>query len=127
MTHQEDYNPPEQVADLLAKNGWGAIPELIRILINQAMAEERARHLQASEYERTPDRQGYANGYKPKTVKTRVGAITFAVPQVREGGFYPSALEKGLRSERALTMTLAEMYACAVPQAHACKGFPLAR
>jgi len=32
------------------------------------------------------------------------------VPQVREGGFYPTALEKGLRSERALTITLAEMY-----------------
>jgi len=32
------------------------------------------------------------------------------VPQVREGGFYPEALEKGLRSERALTLTLAEMY-----------------
>ncbi|MHB8194399.1 MAG: IS256 family transposase, partial [Bellilinea sp.] len=30
--------------------------------------------------------------------------------QVREGGFYPSALEKGLRSERALMITLAEMY-----------------
>jgi transposase-like protein len=28
---------------------------------------------------------------------------------VREGGFYPTALEKGLRSERALVMTLAEM------------------
>ena len=32
------------------------------------------------------------------------------MPQVREGGFYPSALEKGMRSERALTLTLAEMY-----------------
>ncbi|HVP41700.1 MAG TPA: IS256 family transposase [Candidatus Krumholzibacteriaceae bacterium] len=110
MTHQEDYNPSEKVTDLLAKNGWGAIPDLIRILINQAMQEERARYLQAEEYERTQDRKGYANGYKPKTVKTRVGEITFSVPQVREGGFYPSALEKGLRSERALTMTLAEMY-----------------
>lgn len=110
MTHQEDYTPSEKVTDLLAKNGWGAIPDLIRILINQAMQEERARYLQAEEYERTQDRKGYANGYKPKTVKTRVGEITFSVPQVREGGFYPSALEKGLRSERALTMTLAEMY-----------------
>ncbi len=32
------------------------------------------------------------------------------MPQVREGGFYPSSLEKGLRSERALTLALAEMY-----------------
>ena len=48
--------------------------------------------------------------YKPKTVQTRVGNITFSVPQVREGDFYPEALEKGLRSERALTLALAEMY-----------------
>jgi transposase-like protein len=39
-----------------------------------------------------------------------VGDITFSIPQVREGGFYPGALEKGLRSERALTLALAEMY-----------------
>ena len=110
MTHQTDYTSSENVMELLSKQGWGAIPELIRILVNQAMQEERARFLQAGEYERTTERKGYANGYKPKTVKTRVGEITFSIPQVREGGFYPSALEKGLRSERALTMTLAEMY-----------------
>ena len=110
MTHQEDYNPTEKVLEQLAKNGWGAIPELIRILVNQAMQEERAHYLGAGEYERTEERKGYANGYKPKTVKTRIGEITFSIPQVREGGFYPSVLEKGLRSERALTMTLAEMY-----------------
>jgi len=110
MTHQNDYTfSPEFVEDITQK-GLDGIPELIRILVNAAMQAEREKHLQAGEYERTEERRGYANGYKPKTVKTRVGEITFAVPQVREGGFYPSALEKGLRSERALTMTLAEMY-----------------
>ena len=83
---------------------------MMRVLINQAMQVERSKYLQADEYERTEDRKGHANGYKPKTIRTRMGEITFAVPQVREGGFYPSALEKGLRSERALTITLAEMY-----------------
>jgi putative transposase len=39
-----------------------------------------------------------------------VGEIEFEVPQVRQGHFYPEALEKGLRSERALTLALAEMY-----------------
>ncbi len=73
------------------------------------MQAERQQYLGAAPYQRTPDRQDQANGYKPKTVKTRMGEITFDVPQVREGGFYPEALEKGLRSERALTMTLAEM------------------
>jgi len=106
MTHQENYTFTEE----LAEKGLDAIPEMMRVLINQAMQAERSKFLQADEYERTEDRKGHANGFKPKTVKTRIGEITFAVPQVREGGFYPSALEKGLRSERALTITLAEMY-----------------
>ena len=106
MTHQNDYTFLEDIAE----KGLEAVPEMMRVLINQAMQAERSRYMQAGKYKRTEDRKGHANGYKPKTVRTRMGEITFAVPQVREGGFYPSALEKGLRSERALTITLAEMY-----------------
>ena len=78
-------------------------------MINAAMRIERQKHLGAGPYERTPERQGYANGYKPKTMATRVGKITFDIPQVRESDFYPSSLEKGIRSERALKLALAEM------------------
>jgi len=106
MTHQNDYT----FADEIAEKGLAAIPELMRVLINNAMQVERSKYLQAEQYERTEDRKRHSNGFKPKTVKTRMGEITFAVPQVREGGFYPTALERGLRSERALTITLAEMY-----------------
>ncbi|GAP41071.1 IS256 family transposase [Flexilinea flocculi] len=106
MTHPNNYT----IAEEIAEKGLEAIPEMMRVLINNAMQVERSRYLQAEQYERTKDRKGHANGFKPKTIQTRIGNITFAVPQVREGGFYPSALEKGLRSERALTITLAEMY-----------------
>jgi len=106
MTHHNYYN----LTSDLAEKGLEAVPELLRVLINNVMQAERSKYLQAEEYERTKDRKGHANGYKPKTVRTRMGEITFAVPQVREGGFYPTALEKGLRSERALVATLAEMY-----------------
>jgi transposase-like protein len=74
------------------------------------MQAEREQYMKAAPYQLTIARDAHANGYKPKTLRTRVGEITFAVPQVREGGFYPQALEKGLRSERALTLALAEMY-----------------
>jgi putative transposase len=36
--------------------------------------------------------------------------MTRAVPQTRQGGFYPSALKKGSRTEQALRLALAEMY-----------------
>ena len=110
MTHQTDYSLSSALAEEIARLGLDAVPEMMRVFLNQAMQAERAKYLNAGEYERSEDRTGHANGYKPKTVRTRVGEITFAIPQVREGGFYPSALEKGLRSERALVTTLAEMY-----------------
>jgi putative transposase len=110
MTHQKDYNLSAETLEAITRDGFDALPEMMRVILNQVMQIERAKYIQADQYERSEDRKGHGNGYKPKTVKTRVGEITFAIPQVREGGFYPSALDKGLRSERALTMTLAEMY-----------------
>jgi putative transposase len=110
MTRQSDCTLSDSLVELLADQGLDALPELIRIIINAAMQAERQQYLNAAPYERTDERRGYANGFKPKTVTTRVGKVAFAVPQVRDGSFYPQALEKGLRSERALTLALAEMY-----------------
>lgn len=110
MTYQEDCSLPEGVLEHVCAQGLDGIGEAIRIVVNAAMRSEREAHLNAGPYERHPGRAGHANGYKPKTVQTRVGEVTFDVPQVREGGFYPKALEKGLRSERALKLALAEMY-----------------
>jgi putative transposase len=115
MTYQEDSTLPDELLEQITKQGFDILPELIRIMINSAMQVERQKYLGAGPYERTPARRAHANGFKSKTVKTRVGEITFDVPQVREGGFYPDALEKGLRSERALTLALAEMYVQGVP------------
>jgi len=110
MTHQNDYTFSPDLLEELMNQGLDGVSKLVQIVVNEAMRAERERYLQAGDYERTEERQGYANGYKPKKVNTRMGEITFAIPQVREGGFYPSSLEKGMRSERALMMTLAEMY-----------------
>ena len=99
-------NPTEQFIN----QGLEGLPDLIRTLVNEAMQIERENFLGAKPYERSQERQGHANGYKPKTVKTRVGEVTFDIPQIREGGFYPRSLEKGMRSERALLLALAEMY-----------------
>jgi len=71
-------------------------------------------------YERTSEHRGYANGFKPKTVKTRLEAITFDIPQMWGGGFYPSALANGMHTERALYLALAEMYVQGVSTRYAC-------
>ena len=98
MTYQGDFTLPTELLEQIAAHGFDKLPELIRVVVNTAMQAERQQYLGAAPYQRTPERQDQANGYKPKTVKTRMGEITFDVPQVRESGFYPDALEKGLRS-----------------------------
>ena len=102
MAHQQQRNVFEKVMELLIDNGFDSMADVLKILLNEAMKIEREDALAARSYQRTSERKGYANGYKPKTVE---------VPQVRgEVEFYPSSLEKGCRSERALMVAIAEMY-----------------
>lgn len=110
MTRPEDDRTILEVLQLLTSDGFDGLGEAARCLINVAMKLERQQHLGVNPYERGEERQGSANGFKSKTVKTRIGELRFDVPQVRDSSFYPTSLEKGIRSERALKLALAEMY-----------------
>jgi putative transposase len=110
MTYRENCTLPAEFLQGLCEHGLDALPQAITLLLNAAMQAEREQYLGAAPYERSPDRRDYANGYKEKAITSRVGQLQVAVPQVRNGEFYPSSLEKGLRSERALKVAIAEMY-----------------
>ena len=114
MTHQEDRTPMDRVMTMLTEDGFGGMAKAIEILMNAAMEIERAQWLHAAPYERTEERRGYANGFKNKSVNTRAGQVDLNVPQVRDvkdgEHFYPKSLERGVRSERALKLAVAEMY-----------------
>lgn len=86
---EEASHPLHEAYACLLSNGLDGAGEALRILVNEASRIERAQHLQTMPYERSAQRVDQANGYKPKTVLTRMGEITFEVPQVRSGGFYP--------------------------------------
>jgi transposase-like protein len=110
MTYRVEDNALERVFELLAEEGFDGMGQALAVLLNEMMKVERSAHLKAGPYERSDRRQGYANGFKPKRVRTRVGELELDVPQTRASDFYPSCLEKGLKSERALRMVLAEAY-----------------
>jgi putative transposase len=110
MTHQEQTTALDQITELLAENGFDGLASAVTVLLNEVMKLERTHALGAGPYQRAEARTGYANGFKPKTLHTRIGALTVEVPQTRGVAFYPSALEKGVRSERALKLAVAEMY-----------------
>ena len=104
MTCQQDCT---LILDYSTTEGLEALPELIRAQISEAMHLESDQHLGAEQYKLSPERKLHYNGYRPKTVKTRVGEIQFEVPRVRQGQSYLDALETRLHNERAFTLALA--------------------
>jgi transposase-like protein len=113
--HEPDANAFTHVLELLTEEGFEGMASAMQILLNEAMKLERAEFIGAAPYERSAARRGWANGFKPKHVATRAGEIELSVPQVRnvefgQEGFYPKSLERGVRSERALKLAIAEMY-----------------
>ena len=109
MAHGRDYTLPEALLEVLFVEGQDILRLLMERLLNALMLAERQAYLQAAPYQRTPQRRDQANGFKPKTLKTRLGPLELRVPQVRQEPFYPSVLTKGLGSERAVWVALAEM------------------
>jgi putative transposase len=110
MTHPMQATALDEITELLAEHGFDGLASAVTVLLNEVMKIERAHALGAGPYQRSEHRKGHANGFKPRTLHTRLGPLTVRVPQARGVEFYPSALEKGVRSERALKLAVAEMY-----------------
>ena len=100
---------PEFLQPILEK-GFDGMQETMQNIFNLAMKIEREKYLHAESYQRTAERVDHANGYKPRTIQTLNGELNLSIPQTRNTDFYPSCLERGMRSERALRIAIAEMY-----------------
>jgi putative transposase len=121
MTHQAHPSVTREVVQVLAEHGFDGMAQAMELLINECMKIERQQALGVGPYQRGEARRGQANGFKPKRLKTRIGPLELAVPQVRGAKFYPRALERGSRSEKALRLALAEMYVQGVSTAKVTK------
>ncbi len=112
MTELSNTKLPNNILNPILENGLEGLPEAISFLINQAMLIERSQHLGVDPYERNSSRNGQANGFKNRSLESRMGSLDLRVPQVRntDTPFYPNTLERGQRSEKALTVAIAEMY-----------------
>ncbi|MFG6621362.1 IS256 family transposase [Sulfitobacter sp. 1A05707] len=103
----------EALMEHLIEHGPNDMTTVFARAFELAMQIERERFLGAGRYERTPGRQGYANGYKPKRIDTPAGTVSVRVPKTADHDgqpFYPQSLERGRRSVRAVMLAVAEMY-----------------
>ncbi len=86
------------------------LEEIVRRSLQQILEAEMTAHIGAAPHERTESRKGQRNGYKPRTLKTRVGTLNLLVPQDREGTFSTRLFARYQRNEKALVLALMEMY-----------------
>lgn len=112
MTYTPKDTAISSLIDQLSNGQDDRFAGALELLLNAAMLMEQRQHLRVEPYERSEERNGHANGYKERSLITRMGELNLRVPQIRgsEEPFYPKSLEKGLRSERALKLAIAEMY-----------------
>jgi transposase-like protein len=82
------------VLELLAAEGFEEMADAMSISFNEAMRPDRSRHLGAGPWERVEARQGYANGYKPKQIQSRIGTLSEQEPHWRE--FLAGLKDRGL-------------------------------
>jgi putative transposase len=86
------------------------LKEIVQSALQQILEAEMSSHIGAAPYERTDERRGQRNGYKPRILRTRVGTLNLLVPQDREGTFSSQLFARYQRNEKALVLALMEMY-----------------
>lgn len=89
--------------------GQDGLAKLVESVLNQILEAQVTESLGADRHERSEDRTGYRNGYRARTLYTRVGPVTLQVPQTRDGSFSTDIFKRYQRSEQAFVLALMEM------------------
>ena len=85
--------------------------QLAELSLAKLMEFEVAQHINAEHSERNGERSAYRNGYRERTLNTRLGTLELAIPKLRSGpSYFPSFLEPRRLSERALAAIIQEAW-----------------
>ncbi len=64
----------------------------------------------AARHERNDDRTTQRNGYRDRTLDTRLGSLQLRIPKLRQGSYFPPFLEARKTSEKALIAVIQEAW-----------------
>jgi ribosomal protein S18 acetylase RimI-like enzyme len=99
------------LAELLAKAGDGDFLRSVAEAVLQMLMEADVEGLiGAGRHERTGERLNYRNGFRDRTLETRLGALQLRIPKVRQGSYFPPFLEPRKTSEKALVAVIQEAW-----------------
>lgn len=106
-------HPSFSLDDLFAHVGSADVDmlrEIAQHTLQRLIDLEASVVIGADRHERSAERTTYRNGYRSKTLDTRVGRLEVGIPRLRSGSFFPRLLEPRRRIERALLAVIQEAY-----------------
>ena len=86
------------------------LKKLLTWFLNLVMQLEAAQQADAEPYQRVESRKAHRNGYKERSLKTRVGELRLKKPQFREISFETKVFDRFSRVEKALVNAVLESY-----------------
>jgi transposase-like protein len=103
------------LAELLAKAGDGDFLRAVAEAVVQMLMEADVEGvIGAGRHERTGERTTYRNGYRDRSLDTRLGSLQLRIPKLRQGSYFPPFLEPRKTSEKALVAVIQEAWVSGV-------------
>ena len=101
--------PNDLLKDYLIDQEDG-LKNLLTWFLNLVMQFEAMEQIDAEPYQRVGSRKAHRNGYKERSLKTRVGELRLKKPQFREIPFQTKVFDRYSRIEKALINAIVESY-----------------
>ena len=99
------------LVELLQKSGEGDFLRAVAEAVLQMLMEADAEGLiGAGRHERSPERLNWRNGYRERTLDTRLGSLQLRIPKLRQGSYFPPFLEPRKMAEKALVAVIQEAW-----------------
>ena len=89
-------------------SGQDGLAKLVEAVLNRVLEAQATESWGADRHERSEERQGYRNGYRTRTLYTRVGPVTLQVPQTRDGSFSTDIFKRYQQRCQAFVLALME-------------------
>jgi transposase-like protein len=103
------------LADLIQKTGDGDFLRTLAESVLQILMEADVEGvIGAGRYERTAERANHRNGYRERTLDTRLGQLQLRIPKLRQGSYFPPFLEPRRTTEKALVAVIQEAWIAGV-------------
>ena len=97
--------------ELLQKSGESDFLRAVAEAVLQILMEADVEGLiGAGRHERSAERLNYRNGYRDRSLETRLGTLSLRIPKLRQGSYFPPFLEPRKTAEKALVTVIQEAW-----------------